>query len=42
MRDLFLEPLGQLLLRNQLVRVVGFNQQAEEIVQWIPSNTTGT
>jgi hypothetical protein len=36
MRDLFEEPLGQLLLKNQLARVVSFDPLAEEIVKWIP------
>ena len=35
LRDLFEEPLGQLLLKHNLAQVVGFDPQAEVIVQWI-------
>jgi hypothetical protein len=34
-RDLFEEPLGPLVLRNQLARVVGFGPDAEVIVRWM-------
>jgi hypothetical protein len=36
LRDIFEKPLGELLLKNQLVQVVGFDPDAEVIVQWIP------
>ena len=36
LRDLFEEVLGQLLLKNQLARVIGFDPQKEVIVKWIP------
>ena len=36
LREVFEEPLGMLLLKNQLLRVVGFNVQTEVITQWIP------
>ncbi len=34
--DLFEEPLGELLLENQRVRLIVFNQKTEEIIKWIP------
>jgi hypothetical protein len=34
--SVFEEPLGKLLLKNDLARVIGFDPQAEAIVQWIP------
>jgi hypothetical protein len=33
--DLFEESLGKLLLKNGRVRLIGFDAQTEEIVQWI-------
>lgn len=33
--DLFEEPLGKLLLKNKRARLVGFDPQTKEIVQWI-------
>ena len=36
LRDVFKEPLGELLLKNNLVRVIGFDPETEEIVAWIP------
>jgi len=33
---IFEEPLGQMLLENNLVRVISFDPQIEEIVKWIP------
>ena len=36
LRDIFKEPLGQLLLRHNLVQIIGFDPQAEVIVEWIP------
>lgn len=35
LQDVFAEPLGQLLLKNQLARLVGFDPGAEEVVQWV-------
>lgn len=35
LRDIFGEPLGKLLLKNNLARVIGFDPQAEVIVEWI-------
>ena len=34
--DLFEEPIGQILLENQRVRLLIFEPQTEEIKQWIP------
>jgi len=34
--DLFEQPLGKLLLKNNLARVLGFDPRAEVVVQWIP------
>lgn len=34
-RDIFEEPLGKLLLDKQLVQVIGFDPDTEEIVQWL-------
>ena len=35
-RDLFEEPLGRLLVESNLAQVIGFDPQAEVLVQWIP------
>jgi hypothetical protein len=32
LQDIFEEPLGELLLRNNLVQVIGFDPQEEVIV----------
>ena len=34
LRDIFEEPLGKLLPENNLVRVIGFDPQAEVIIKW--------
>jgi len=34
--DIFEEPIGQILLENQRVRLLIFDPQSEEIKQWIP------
>ena len=34
-QDIFEEPLGQLLLKNQLTRLIVFDPQTEVIIQWI-------
>jgi hypothetical protein len=34
--DLFGEPVGELLLENQRLRLIVFNPRTEVIVQWIP------
>lgn len=36
LRDVFEEPLGQLLLKNHLVQVIGFDPQTEVIITWLP------
>jgi hypothetical protein len=36
LQDIFEQPLGELLLKNNLAQVLGFNPQAEVIVKWIP------
>jgi hypothetical protein len=36
LRDIFEKPLGQLLLKTERVQVVGFDPDAEVIVEWIP------
>ncbi len=36
LRDIFEEPLGALLFKNQLVHVLGFDPQTEVIVKWMP------
>ena len=33
--DLFTEPIGQLLLKNQPIKLITFNPDAKELVQWI-------
>ncbi len=33
--DLFTEPIGQLLLNNQQIKLIVFNSKAQELVQWI-------
>jgi hypothetical protein len=42
LRDLFEEPFGQLVLKNQLAQVFGFDPQTEEIVRWLSWTATGT
>lgn len=34
--DVFEEPVGELLLKNQRVRLIVFDHRTEEIIQWIP------
>jgi XisH protein len=34
--DLFQEPIGQLLLKRERVRLLVFDPDSEAIVQWIP------
>jgi hypothetical protein len=34
--NIFHKPLGQLLLKKNLVKVIGVNVQTEEIVEWLP------
>jgi hypothetical protein len=34
--DIFEEPIGSILLKNGRVRLIVFDQYAEEIVKWIP------
>jgi hypothetical protein len=34
--DIFEEPIGNILLKNGRVRLIVFDQYAEEIVKWIP------
>jgi len=36
LRDIFEEPIGQLLLQNKLTRVIGFDPQQEVILRWLP------
>jgi len=36
LKDIFDEPLGKLLLRNNLAQVIGFNPKTEVIIRWIP------
>jgi hypothetical protein len=36
LEDLFVGPLGQLLLKRNLVQLFGFDPQAEVITKWIP------
>ena len=33
--DIFEEPLGKLLIEDGLTRIVSFNPETEEIIQWI-------
>jgi hypothetical protein len=35
-RDVFEEPVGEVLLEDNLARVIGVNMEREEIVRWIP------
>ena len=34
--EIFEEPLGKLLLKNQRARLIGFDAREEAITQWIP------
>jgi hypothetical protein len=36
LEDLFDEPIGQLIVRDQSLHVLGFDPQTEEITRWIP------
>jgi len=36
LRELFEEPIGQLMLKNQRARLIVFEPHQEVIVQWIP------
>jgi hypothetical protein len=38
--NLFEEPIGELLLENQRIRLIVFDPQTEVIRQWIPQNPT--
>ena len=38
--DLFEEPVGQLLLRNDRVRLLVFDPAREAIVRWLPPTPT--
>ena len=38
--NLFEEPIGELLLENQRIRLIVFDPQIEVIRQWIPQNPT--
>ncbi len=33
--DLFFEPIGQLLLNNQQIKLIVFNPETQELVKWI-------
>ena len=33
--DLFTEPIGQLLLKNQQIKLIVFNPEIQELVKWI-------
>ena len=35
-QNIFEEPIGKLLLQNNLAQVFGFDSQKEEVVAWIP------
>lgn len=37
LQTIFDEPVGQLLLQQQLVRLMGFDPTEEEIVRWLPT-----
>jgi hypothetical protein len=34
--DVFEEPIGQILIENQRVRLLIFDPESEEITKWIP------
>jgi hypothetical protein len=34
--ELFEEPIGQLLVESDMVRVLVFSEESEEVVRWIP------
>lgn len=40
--NLFSDPLGKLLIRNDIVRLIGFDPDSEAILTWIPTNATAT
>ena len=36
LQNVFVEPLGELLMKNHLAQVMGFDPQTDEIIKWIP------
>ncbi|MBA2646973.1 MAG: XisH family protein [Pyrinomonadaceae bacterium] len=36
LQNVFAEPLGELLMKNHLAQVMGFDPQTDEIIKWIP------
>ena len=36
--ELFMEPIGQMLLKNRRIRLIVFDVHSETIRQWIPQN----
>lgn len=40
LQTIFDEPIGQLLVQQGIVQLVGFDATSEEIVQWIPTIPT--
>jgi hypothetical protein len=36
LRDIFEEPLGKLLLKNNRARLIGFDPRTEVVIQWLP------
>ncbi|MDY6806828.1 MAG: element excision factor XisH family protein [Cyanobacteriota bacterium] len=35
-QDIFTEPIGGILIKRKLVKLLVFEENAEEIVRWIP------
>lgn len=40
--SLFVGGIGRILLESRRLRLIVFEEETEEIVQWIPANATGT
>jgi hypothetical protein len=34
--ELFEEPIGQLLIDSEMVQIVVFSEETEEVLRWIP------
>ena len=41
-QSLFEQPMGEILLQDSVVQILGFDPDAEEIIQWLPEPPTAT
>src|SRR5262249_11791485 len=40
LQTVFTEPIGQILLQQQIVQLIGFDPAKQEVIQWIPAIST--